>query len=165
MTLNEPLIWSHIAPMMDDRGCWEWMGAIGSDGYGKLSRRFQGRKNTLRAHRAVWEMHHGPIPDRHLVCHRCDNLTCVNPAHLFLGLPADNTADMMAKGRGLWRVGDDCPWARIQERDVPEIERLSRSGVPQREIAARFGVGQPHISRIINGRRRMSARQEATHVR
>ena len=82
--------------------CWIWRGRIGSDGYGDF---FQGSKidnsrRSVGAHRYSWVLHFAQIPDGLWVLHRCDNRSCIRPSHLFLGTAANNTADMMAKGRG-----------------------------------------------------------------
>lgn len=62
------------------RGCWIWTGSIGLNGYGKVSR---GRSMTsLLAHRVVYTMHRGPIPEGKILDHLCRNRGCVNPAHL-----------------------------------------------------------------------------------
>jgi len=64
---------------MDDRGCWEWVGAIQPNGYGVFG--ISPRQKIL-AHRASFEIAKGPIPDGLEIDHLCRNRSCCNPAHL-----------------------------------------------------------------------------------
>lgn len=83
-------------------GCWLWTGAYSDGGYGLLDAKIAGRRET-RAHRVSYHAFVGPIPVGLFICHRCDVPCCVNPDHLFLGTPLDNTRDMIRKGRGDFR--------------------------------------------------------------
>jgi hypothetical protein len=86
--------WAHV----DKTGeCWVWTGARNAAGYGDFHR--GGGMNHVFAHRYSWELVHGSLPEGRLVLHHCDNPPCVNPKHLFDGTHADNTRDMIRKGR------------------------------------------------------------------
>jgi hypothetical protein len=90
--MNEKLIQSKT---IESNGCWIWSGAKDKDGYGKL----RWNKRYLRAHRWAYEVSYGTIPDGLHVCHACDNPSCCNPGHLFLGTNAENRRDSVQKGR------------------------------------------------------------------
>ena len=136
-----PRFWDHVRIGGD--GCWEWCARFDSHGYGKFGR--------LLAHRVAWRCVRGPLAAGVFVCHRCDNRRCVRPSHLFLGTIAENTADMVAKGRQA--KGERINTAKLSAVDVAEIRRLYRmTALSQREIAERFGIGQPHVSTLVLGR-------------
>lgn len=78
-----------------DGECWEWTGHLMKFGYGVV--RADGK--VRKAHRVSYALNNGPVPDDMMVCHRCDNPSCVRPDHLFLGTQQDNMDDRMAKGR------------------------------------------------------------------
>jgi hypothetical protein len=81
--------------------CWHWTGPTNGFGYGRMTH--QGRLQV--AHRLSWETFNGPIQDSLSVLHRCDNPSCINPAHLWLGTYSDNLRDAWAKGRNKGRTG------------------------------------------------------------
>jgi hypothetical protein len=75
--------------------CWEWVGSKIPQGYGHIHHNHA----DIYAHRASWIIYYGEIPNGLCVLHRCDNPSCVNPEHLFIGTIADNMHDRDAKGR------------------------------------------------------------------
>ncbi len=84
-----------LAKVMKTESCWQWTGAMMGTGYGSFS--FQ--KQPQNAHRVAYELFVAAPGTQH-VLHRCDNPSCVNPEHLWLGTPADNADDRERKGRG-----------------------------------------------------------------
>lgn len=137
--------------------CWVWKAATDKNGYGTFSYKRRNRHRTHRAHRIAWMLHHGRFPpDGMLVCHTCDNPSCVNPDHLFLGTPADNMADKMQKGRGrrMFKSNEDHPNCRLTDAQVEAIKTLSARGEKQASIARSFQINQGTVSRIVNGKRR-----------
>lgn len=151
MPVTRPLedrFWEKV----DKRGpdeCWNWTASL-VYGYGQIGRG-PGQRGIYRAPRVSWEIHNGPIPAGLFVCHKCDNRACVNPAHLFLGTPKENTADMMAKGRKGVNPdysGSNNPNSKLTPTQIKEIRASKERQV---DLAARYGVYQGHISRIKRG--------------
>lgn len=135
--------WAHCSPGALN-SCWEWQGTKVQDGYGH----FKYRKKIYKAHRVSYEIHHGPIPKGLQVCHTCDNPCCWNPAHLWLGTSADNTADRDRKGRHVPVPGEAQGSSKLTDADVLEIRRLRAAGVKLAEIAAHFGIAYSNVSLI-----------------
>ena len=81
-------------------GCWEWQGSKAGKGYGQL-RWPTGKDKMEYAHRISAMVKYGKtsLDTTDYVCHVCDNISCCNPEHLFIGTPKDNIQDSIAKGR------------------------------------------------------------------
>lgn len=71
--------------------CWPWLRRVNNAGYGMYG--------SVLAHRFAYTQAYGEFDKKRMVLHRCDNPTCVNPGHLFLGSNATNMADKGRKGR------------------------------------------------------------------
>ena len=117
--------------------CWLWAGARNQNGYGVV-RGFD-RKQVL-AHRFMYALEIGPIPDGLHVLHTCHkgHLGCVSPHHLYLGTHQDNMGDRTEAGSC---KGERHGQARLTEPQVLEIYDLAQAGIYlQREIGAMYGV-------------------------
>lgn len=139
--------WSKV-DRSDPLACWHWNGARDRLGYGYVGTYWDG---ILKAHRVAWAMDHGEVPVGILVCHTCDNPSCVNTKHMFLGTDADNSADKVAKGRAVAVRGMDQGNAKMSDDDVRRIRFLLILGMRQKDIALLFRVAVPTIGHISRG--------------
>lgn len=162
---DESRFWSKVAIGAADE-CWEWR-ASAIRGYGtlKVGSKSDGTVRRVGAHKFSWEIANGPVPSGLCVCHKCDNRSCVNPAHLFLGTDAVNLADRDAKGRqargarhGTHTKPESVPRgerngrAILKEWQLPYIEALISGGVGRRDVARAYGVSEDTISDFVRGR-------------
>lgn len=123
--------------------CWIWTSAKLKSGYG--------RHKGVLAHRYCWEMYNGQIPEGMSVLHKCDNPSCVNHNHLFVGTQQDNLEDMRLKGHQV--RGEKQGSSKLTSDQIIEIRSRYRryshkhgSGALARE----YGVGLVQIWRIVN---------------
>lgn len=131
-------------------GCWNWTGSLTSNGYGKLVI----AKKPKRAHRISYELHVGPIGLFH-VCHKCDNIKCINPEHLFLGTPKDNMQDCIKKGRNKnppLHCGERQHSSKLTAEIVKECRRLRKIGVTVSDLADEFGISPGCMHKVISGK-------------
>jgi hypothetical protein len=154
--------------------CLNWVMSKTNQGYGHACF----NKKVLLAHRVAWMIRHGSIPEGMCVLHKCDNPSCCNVDHLFLGTNDDNVADKVAKGRvprGDWHSarlrpetvargdrhgsktkphlmprGERCGNSKLNEDAVREIRRLWSTGtMTKTSIGAQFGVTQVVVGGIV----------------
>lgn len=108
-------------PILSSEVCWEWLGLKRPNGYGY----FTANKVLYSAHREVYKLKKGDIPNGLIVLHTCDNPPCVNPEHLILGTSKDNSEDMVRKGRS--NKGEDRYNSKLTNIDVLEIRSIYRN--------------------------------------
>lgn len=134
--------------------CWIWKAGKTPAGYG----RFKIKGTLYSPHRLVYEWFIGPIPEGFDVCHHCDNPSCVNPAHLFVGTRSDNMHDAFDKGRLISFAknrkpmrGEESPCSKLTANDVRAIRKQYKSGsITQRDLGKRYKVHRRTIGKIIN---------------
>lgn len=120
--------------------CWVWTGNAPKK-YG-LFRDEHG--DMVQTHRWSYARFIGPLTPADIVCHHCDNPSCVRPEHLFKGYMVDNARDMFAKGRH----GN----AKLTWEIVDEIRRLYAAGATNKELSLQFDVSTGGITNIVKGR-------------
>ena len=144
----------------ETRGCW-LSKRLTYNGYAQL--RFRGKH--IGFHRLSYAFFNGDFDDNLDVLHKCDIKRCFNPEHLFLGTPADNSADMVTKGRsvkgekhymfgnGHLQTGEKNGHAKLQKHQVIEILTKRKEGLTVPKLAKEYGVSNYAVEDIIYGRR------------
>lgn len=131
-------------------GCILWGGLL-QNGYGVFNTREGGKRRIRLAHRFAWELAFGRITAGLYVLHRCDVPACVNPEHLFLGTPADNAADKVAKGRQ--RKGESSSLSKLTAADVRSMrDRYAAGGVTQKQLAEEHRISLSNVYAVLTRR-------------
>lgn len=155
----EARFWAKVDVREDDE-CWPWLASTCRGGYGQFG---LGHGKLTRAHRYVWSLTNGPIPEGLWVLHSCDSPSCCNPSHLFAGTRQANVDDMCSKRRhwahkGLpGNRGVENGRAKLVDADVLRIRHRFACGESQTRIARDFPVSRNKIGQIVR-------RESWTHV-
>lgn len=135
----------------DKTGCHNFLGVKGVRGYGYI--KWQGKR--WFAHRLAWTLEKGAIPDGMHVLHKCDNPSCFNVEHLFIGTHQDNMTDKVNKGRVGTRPSGAEHSRKMAKLDADKVklvvDRLL-AGASGREVAKEFGIHFGTVSDITNGK-------------
>jgi hypothetical protein len=118
--------------------CWEWTAFKNKKGYGAIMYRDLG---NIAAHRFSYLLYKGDFDKNKFICHTCDNPSCVNPSHLFVGTPSENMKDKILKGRAKnppIHKGSKQHLAKMNPDKIREIRKLFNEGISQTELAKRY---------------------------
>lgn len=153
---NKRNFFRKVSTTPTENGCLEWLAGKFKDGYGI----FHIGAKTFISHRIAYFLYTGNDPTGLQACHRCDNPSCCNPVHLFLGSHKENMQDKTKKGRGNPPTGDrngsrTKPESRpkggnhgLAKLTVDQIILIRADKRSLRAIAREYGVDNSLISRI-----------------
>jgi len=145
----EERFWKRVIKSADPDKCWDWSAFKTKKGYPMIARNGTGA-GMVFAHRLSWVMANGEIERGMCVLHKCDNPSCTNPNHLFLGTRADNNRDKIAKQRH--RFGERSERAKLTAESVREIVSRANAGEMRTSIANAFGITRGYVANLVSGR-------------
>jgi len=133
---------------VNENDCWEWRGYKDADGYGAI--RYKGK--VVRTHRLMYQLAVADIGGLH-VCHHCDNPSCINPIHLFLGTHKDNMHDAMRKSRlSIVKTSADNFNAKLTLEAVVKYRKLYQSGATIDAVMELANLSRTATCSMLQGR-------------
>ena len=151
---NTPdVLWSKV-DKKGENDCWMWLGYKNKEGYGRTWINDRG----YYAHRVIFDLAYPntitlnapeSTSDSGFLLHTCDNPSCCNPKHLFVGTHADNMADKVAKNRSPDFSGGKGPRCKLSMSQAQEIRKLRKQGVSARELAKQYGISLPSVKTLL----------------
>ena len=128
--------------------CHFWTAATNKFGYGKLN---NGSHSWVLAHRFAWEQKHGAIADKEYILHNCDNPSCVNVNHLYLGSHKDNAQDRESRNRGNHVNGTKHGRSKLFASQIYEIRDVYDTGKYSfRQLGKIYGIDGKTVADIID---------------
>ena len=157
MPANTPeVLWSKIDVKTEDE-CWNWKGYKNEDGYGRTWINDCG----YYAHRVIYDLVYPNIitlsapkntDETGFILHTCDNPSCCNPKHLWVGNCFENIADKVKKGRSADFSGDKGPNCKLSMAQAQEIRQKRKDGISAQELANQYGVSLSSIKTLLAGK-------------
>jgi hypothetical protein len=154
---NTPdVLWEKV-DVKQPHECWLWKGYKNAEGYGRTW--ING--NGYYAHRVIFNLVHPNLiqlsapkstHDSGFLLHTCDNPSCCNPLHLFIGTHADNMADKVAKGRSPDFKSGRGPRCKLTMDQANEIREKRKNGISARQLAIDYQISLPSIKTLLAGK-------------
>ena len=153
---NTPnVLWSKVDKRGEDE-CWNWLSYKNENGYGRV----QINDWSYYAHRVIFDLANPNVitwkapknTDEHgFLLHTCDNPSCCNPKHLWVGTHADNMADKSKKGRCPDFNSDKGPRCKLTMVQALEIRQKHNDGISARELAKTYEISLSSIKTLLRG--------------
>ena len=145
--------WASKVQLDEKTNCWEWKGAKYRKGYGHFRRFINGKWGMEKAHRFSYEYFNEVTKDSMnglVVCHTCDNPSCVNPEHLFIGTYKDNIQDCISKDRHSFGINPNHNKLSFQiAEEIRKFKQLNPN-LMHKDIATLFNTSTAQVCRILN---------------
>ena len=154
---NTPeVLWSKVDKKGEDE-CWHWKGYKNEDGYGRTWINDYG----YYAHRVIYDLAYPnsitlsapkDTDETGFLLHTCDNPSCCNPKHLWVGSHWDNMADKAKKGRCPDFSGDKGPRCKLSMVEAQEIRQKRKEGISAKELAKQYGISLSSTKTLLAGK-------------